>query len=1720
MPTPKYPTYDELLKRQSESAPKYPTYDDLLGPSKQTTIASLPPFLDSNAPSPDQYPAAMAVLKGMFPEPSPPPPTQEMLEADAAERGITVPSDYAREMGAAPSYEPPPPFVAPTRDDVALAKQRLFVQEAVKTNPELAARMLGLVHGPADAPEMRQGTPAERAAVAASPILDAATRLPRAIAAKATGRPFTPPSEERALPPPESAGQAAREAAMRTGANVLAPFASPEGLVGGGLGGAVTKAVGAGRFVGNLTGYVTATEAAEAAARGESVGDTLKTSALAVPKFIADVANVAPELARVVEDRLRTGEWTVDQVERASQASQPLAMLAAMVAMPRMLKPNLRRIPMDWETRRSGPVREGPRPALQVPPEATDAQGMVPEGQGATPGLVINRPGGEYVPRGTEFPPFVQPKGQPNVQSGVRPADQGGTVAGGVPVAGASRAVAAGMGPVVDAQGAPAGGQPGDVAVRPRVAAGRERAGGGLENAPNSRSITLVIPSAVKQPPQVREAVAPQKAVAPPPALPAESQTDPASVTPEPVAAPVKAAATVQESVHEEGQGKGTQAPLLSEAGVRESNAVPPAKAPRPTPAGTYEYRPTIENRGRSLTPIVVRNTSDPSGSGFKTALQVELERLGGKWVNKDRGYVFPESKRAAVEKVISDATQPKEQPHVQETPTAPAFPPAAKAKRGKPAAAVQRDQVPPGQGAGDAGGEVVAPSTEGIGSLRAKLAKAGWPPNDVEYRVDEIQSPEELAKTFPNPSGDIIDRYAHAYYADKIEEARLDREFNNGPPSNEPKTLPPFVPSAGLGLSDAERAVIREQVNKPGTIDTGTRVDVRDADIGESGAFDPTALARGAKGVGSALVGGVNALLGEMTFPLRKIAAGRGLTVALDDISTKTATLRGQIENDVVDVGGKLTRADRKWLDSVDPLGYPNEQRMIEDTPSGRITAPNPRIDAWRTNVYEKAREITGKEAERVGVKVRAHGNIIRDFGMATTGRFLRVPTGDMFEAMHRRSGPTWDAIVAMVVRDNPNIKSLKEAASALDEWLGPESVRKQGSIERARTIHNFAAYVKVGNSWVQILDTDPIRGPRGMVDHLGRRIYFIEHFGQSIVEPVKIQTMARFAKVMGAKVPFGSARDVIKSAIAAKIQSPPKFGPRRTAALQKLADRIGLVDKRKAPADLAADLFTQLDRVADNYVERLRARHQKEGGNTGDFDDAISVFFNRPYGQVFLDPRHPGKRVARAIDAIIGLEQTSLSAIPNLPQVFVQVPRMAGMTNFLGSLSDAIGSPRMTASQLAAAGAMNRSVVDWTIRKGYRLEDSVRIAKDIGGRVFMLHWIAEFNNMVAGAAGARLARSWAWHGAQEADHAIANELLLRPAEWADAMRGSISPELRNKIIQNMVKKTQYVTEDPHRRSKFQNVPILQTIFSYQNYAIGTAKSSMRIAQDVVSSYASGDPKRMSASTRRLAVFLAGAMGAGMASIMLRRKLYGQPVKRNDETWVGLMGKALAEAALLGPTLRMIDAFSRTHSGTEMLLDASPKLKYVGELLYSFKPQGETSLGDRLTKFFTKHTPALRAARNAMGLPPPWWATSPVTKGIPYNPATAAWMDAKDAARPALAALEKAKEAQARLNKSPSAGFDRSGLKSALRDSLDSAGLTHAQMLAIRDDPAIKAKLSAIRKNEENMRKNAEMAKNATAPFIAAAATKRLNDEASKNAELYGKVREMIEGHKAKKAG
>lgn len=707
-----------------------------------------------------------------------------------------------------------------------------------------------------------------------------------------------------------------------------------------------------------------------------------------------------------------------------------------------------------------------------------------------------------------------------------------------------------------------------------------------------------------------------------------------------------------------------------------------------------------------------------------------------------------------------------------------------------------------------------------------------------------------------------------------------------------------PAVSKALSELNSAKDAPVEPSVTRvtgtnapesvPGTIDTGTKVDVGDLANSEQGFIDVGKIGGAAKSVGRAVYRqgekAVNFFTGSMAHAASKTPAGKGVVRGLDWAGNKRDSLAGKVDADAAKAYKGLTSKDRKWFDAIDSHGYPNWQRILEETPAGRLTAPN---EATKASIaaYGKMRDITGAEAERVGMKRIGQGGQLIDFQRSKEGRMLREVMPDAQQAMINESGPLYEAIVNHWAKENG--LEVKAAKEAIHEWMGPESVRTVGSLEKVRLLKNAPAYVPLGNTWVQVLNTHPYLSIVGAAKKQAGRIYFVEKFGQNI----------------GGKI---------------------------------------------------------------TEIERLRARHQQAGGDTQAFDDMLAVWNYRPYARVFKNPRNPLARTVKIVDSVISAEQTSNSAIPNLFQPLM-LGYKVGFISLARTLGRVIRHPLATADTISMMGGINKSVMDWSIQKGQIPEDVWKIVKGVFSRGNLTHIVNQGNNIITGDAFRALAEKLRLHGLRAGDARDLKQLLLTNAEIAAIKAGKMTDAIRDKIVQNGIKKMQFNTQEPHRNSKFLNIPWVNGLFAYNRYLIGTAKLTADIFDDVYYAAKKGVPlvERL-ASARKLVMFMIGMQGAGSGSMALRNLWNtGHLTKEGDDFWPWV-GKAMLEVGFLGPVQRMNDVYQYGKgSAKEMAVMVSPKIKYIVHaigLLTGTDRNSNLPLDTQLNEFSKSEIPAYRS--------------------------------------------------------------------------------------------------------------------------------------------------------------
>ncbi len=760
-------------------------------------------------------------------------------------------------------------------------------------------------------------------------------------------------------------------------------------------------------------------------------------------------------------------------------------------------------------------------------------------------------------------------------------------------------------------------------------------------------------------------------------------------------------------------------------------------------------------------------------------------------------------------------------------------------------------------------------------------------------------------------------------------------------------------------------------------------------------------------------LVGSVwDFVVGDMLTRLRT-PAGELLSIKLADAVAYKKELEGGLENQFHEVyrGLRKTKVGKisseKWLMLFDQDGVSNLTLVIE----GGLPAPNQAIQDY-INLNQVMLDTTANEARRVGMLQHLRDGTYRLF-KGSGNKKLRLMTWRALKAMTDQGGDLYESIIRQVVQLN-NTMTEAQVRETMEEYFGPPSIRRVGSLEEARKIPKFPDFVKTRSGWVQILHTDPHSYWSMALERQALRIYFVEKFGQGVLEEAGFKRLAKLGKILGIQTQLNQSglasrmteeygiliedltdpssdqlvsmkklRQIAKThnvptgvssaevATVMKERGIDNFTPSQLQALQEWIKVLPWINKTASDQEVFNEVQEYLRDPSDDLIDRLRSLHAKQGGDVNQFNDAIRVWFRRPYKWM---GDHPWPRFVRFLSSLVGSIQTSLAVAPNLPQPFMQLPRYTGWKRTLVAYFKALAHPKQTISQLSAMGAMTRSEMVWRIRKGYGLEDVGRIIRGVTSRVTGLHWVSQLNNMVAGEAFTQLADDWAEGSFTRGDIPLAQQLRLSKEDIKGLLEQRISPHTKAKIIQGGINKTQFVTEHPSRQSPLQNWPFLNMLFAYNNYMLGTMRSTADLGKETLNAVRSkGREKHLlrAKAANKWFQFLIGSVGAGMAGMMLRRAIKGYPPKREDEDLVDLALGGLLEVQLLGPTQRVIDAytFSDRHSVEKMMIGMMPQVKAVADMIGALLPgvgkYGDFPLEQRVGKTAIKHAPAIRSLLN-----------------------------------------------------------------------------------------------------------------------------------------------------------
>lgn len=457
-------------------------------------------------------------------------------------------------------------------------------------------------------------------------------------------------------------------------------------------------------------------------------------------------------------------------------------------------------------------------------------------------------------------------------------------------------------------------------------------------------------------------------------------------------------------------------------------------------------------------------------------------------------------------------------------------------------------------------------------------------------------------------------------------------------------------------------------------------------------------------------------------------------------------------------------------------------------------------------------------------------------------------------------------------------------------------------------------------------------------------------------------------------------------------------QMGAKEYKNLQKIARRIKGIDAELPVADLLSEIKRRTMEDNQDVVDVLMKNLSAESEGHADVF-AMDVLKASQGIPLKVLNRTLGLRVARTTSTILGTLQTSMSVLRNIPQTAFLVPYFGGFGNYIKAVDYVLKNPRLSKHDIVALGAMPETVYSYGIEKGYALESTGRIFRQLFSTATGLRYVADFNNTVAGETFRRLSLEWRKPGAEfsSSDLATMRSLKLTEKEISQVRAGRMTDLTHAKIVQEGVSLTQFVTESGHRRGRIEHSPIASMVFAYSQYAIGTGRAVAQFFNNTVIPAAKGDKKLIGPALFGLGALLTNAVGTGMYSQILVDAAKGDATRRLDDSTIDRMLSAVGEVALVGPTQRMLDAFKfgdaqswvtgmmpqigAIQDGLNMLWNEYEKAVHGKAINTKYARAG---FGTGLAEFAKSNIPAVKAIAH-------WADMSMYPKGGEYTEAKAA---------------------------------------------------------------------------------------------------------------------------------
>lgn len=709
-----------------------------------------------------------------------------------------------------------------------------------------------------------------------------------------------------------------------------------------------------------------------------------------------------------------------------------------------------------------------------------------------------------------------------------------------------------------------------------------------------------------------------------------------------------------------------------------------------------------------------------------------------------------------------------------------------------------------------------------------------------------------------------------------------------------------------------------------------------------DEGFWDPEVMGRAVAGgittiseEAGTLLTGISALTDETTI-LRRTGPGT-LIVEVIDSAVSQARLRiGKHLTAFHRAWRALPRTSRQWLVTVRDDGQTNHATLIEHPE--RITEDIPEGVQALIDVEMAMKEDLGNAAVQAKLPQRKGDGSIGPFQKAKTGRYFRIFTPAGQDALRYQKGPMWDALMQWLTDYSERNPDLPADEVSLKEKLRGErksgETRKQGSLEYTRTFDELPVALKVNGKWQMFQEGRPQNHFRSSLESQARRTAFWAEAQKRL-----LPLFGKFNKETG------------------QMEAPHPKNP-------ALTDVDGLVDLLRHRAAQAAKRPRAAQRAYDRILENYFREHR------GGLMEEITLIMGE-------------SRLAETVGVADRNLMASLLSYSGLWDIF-QPTAAAHIVGFkrltrayARTIADILLHPREYAAEYQTLGAVLDSFNDWSLRSDrvfldllgknapqaqmFLAENMERMAQTITARAFD-YWSDAINGKLRDATARMLKK----------------HLRLTDEEVLQVARGEMTQETKTKIIQNGVKTTNYLAEDPHRRGLLRNIPMLRWLIPFTSVMNGSFRAAGRVITDVVDDVRqvahrkdAESFKNLMCSSGRLITFATLVFGRGFVQQYLRRMLTGKPLidPEDPEEWWAIALEAFGEGAMFGPYYRILEAGKYAGGDPErFVVNLVPRIAILLELATAIGGVGKyegSPWADRLERAGLRFSPTGRTFRN-----------------------------------------------------------------------------------------------------------------------------------------------------------